>query len=174
MKGEWPRQICVQAITHAHLEITSHWVFDSRDNLALSVWLKTDGSWIRVVGTLAHLTTNRSVPRFWSPAYFAILSWFQCVLRLLRAVPYHRERFLAEPALVLRWVDAKRDWVKEYVLARYFILISWMVDLPLILLNPFNPESDQCQISPAASQEIWHHTVWRTWLFIAYSYEIWL
>ena len=38
-------------------------------------------------------------------------------------------------------------------------------------LNPFTPESDQCQNSPAASQEIWHHTVWRTWLFIAYSDE---
>ena len=36
------------------------------------------------------------------------------------------------------------------------------------------PESDQCQNSPAASQEIWHHTVWRTWLFIAYSDEKWL
>ena len=41
-------------------------------------------------------------------------------------------------------------------------------------LNPFTPESDQCQNSPAASQEIWHHTVWRTWLFIAYSDEKWL
>ena len=28
-------------------------------------------------------------------------------------------------------------------------------------LNPFTPEGDQCQNSPAASQEIWHHTVWR-------------
>ena len=40
--------------------------------------------------------------------------------------------------------------------------------------NPFTPEGDQCQNSPAASQEIWHHTVWRTWLFIAYSDEKWL
>ena len=40
--------------------------------------------------------------------------------------------------------------------------------------NPFTPESNQCQNSPAASQEIWHHTVWRTWLFIAYSDEKWL
>ena len=40
--------------------------------------------------------------------------------------------------------------------------------------NPFTPESDQCQISPAASPEIVHHTVWRTWLFIAYSDERWL
>ena len=39
--------------------------------------------------------------------------------------------------------------------------------------NPFTPESDQCQNSPAASQEIWHHTVRRTWLFIAYSDERW-
>ena len=42
------------------------------------------------------------------------------------------------------------------------------------LVNPFTPESDQCQNSPAASQEIWHHAVWRTWLFIAYSDEKWL
>ena len=43
-----------------------------------------------------------------------------------------------------------------------------------LCLNPFTPESDQCQNSPAASQEIWHHTVWRTWHFIAYSDEKWL
>ena len=43
-----------------------------------------------------------------------------------------------------------------------------------IQYKPFTPESDQCQNSPAASQEIWHHTVWRTWLFIAYSDERWL
>ena len=43
-----------------------------------------------------------------------------------------------------------------------------------LIFNPFTPESDQCQNSPAASQEIWHHTVWRTWLFIAYSDEKWL
>ena len=38
-------------------------------------------------------------------------------------------------------------------------------------INPFTPESDQCQISPAASQEILHHTVRRTWLIMAYSDE---
>ena len=37
--------------------------------------------------------------------------------------------------------------------------------------NPFTPESDQCQISPAASPEILHHTVWITWLFITCSDE---
>ena len=31
-------------------------------------------------------------------------------------------------------------------------------------ITPFTPKSDQCQISPAASPEILHHTVWRTWL----------
>ena len=44
--------------------------------------------------------------------------------------------------------------------------VSWHLTLSLL--------SDQCQNSPAASQEIWHHTVWRTWLFIAYSDEKWL
>ena len=41
-------------------------------------------------------------------------------------------------------------------------------------INPFTPKSDQCQISPVASPEILHHTVWRTWLFLAYSDERWL
>ena len=41
-------------------------------------------------------------------------------------------------------------------------------------LNPFTPESDQCQNSPAALQEIWHHTLWRTRLFVAYLDEKWL
>ena len=43
-----------------------------------------------------------------------------------------------------------------------------------LLFSPFTPQSDQCQISPAASPEILYHTVWRTWLFIAYSDERWL
>ena len=33
-----------------------------------------------------------------------------------------------------------------------------------IALICFTPTSDQCQISPAASPEILHHTVWRPWL----------
>ena len=37
------------------------------------------------------------------------------------------------------------------------------------ILNPFTPKSDQFWISPADSSEILHHTVWRTWFFIAYS-----
>ena len=40
--------------------------------------------------------------------------------------------------------------------------------------NPFTPKSEQFQISSAASPEISHHTVWRTWLFIDYSDERWL
>ena len=40
--------------------------------------------------------------------------------------------------------------------------------------DPFTTKSDQCQISPAFLPEIVHHTVWRTWLFIAYSDERWL
>ena len=42
------------------------------------------------------------------------------------------------------------------------------------IFNPFTPKSDQCQISPAASPIIVHHTVWRTWLFITHSDERWL
>ena len=35
-------------------------------------------------------------------------------------------------------------------------------------------KSDRCKISPAASPVILHHTVWRTWLFIAHSDGRWL
>ena len=42
-----------------------------------------------------------------------------------------------------------------------------------VRFNPFIPKSDQFQISPAASPEILHHTVWRICLFIAYSDERW-
>ena len=42
-------------------------------------------------------------------------------------------------------------------------------DTPPEHVNPFTPKSDQFQISPAASPAILHDTVWRTWLFIAYS-----
>ena len=45
---------------------------------------------------------------------------------------------------------------------------------PPTFLNPFTPKSDQFRICPAAPPEILHHTVWRTWLFIAYSDEEWL
>ena len=38
-------------------------------------------------------------------------------------------------------------------------------------VNPFTPKSDQFQISPPASPEVFHHTVGRTWLFTAYSDE---
>ena len=40
--------------------------------------------------------------------------------------------------------------------------------------NGFTSKSNQFQISPAASQQLLHHTVWRTWLFIAYSDGRWL
>ena len=39
--------------------------------------------------------------------------------------------------------------------------------------TPFIPKNDQCQISPVASPQILHHTVWRTWPYIAYSDQRW-
>ena len=39
--------------------------------------------------------------------------------------------------------------------------------------HQFTPKSDRFQISPAASLNMLHHTVWRIWLFIAYSGEWW-
>ena len=44
-------------------------------------------------------------------------------------------------------------------------------DLAIFSTLAFTPESDQVQISPASSPVIFHHTLWRTWLFLAYSDE---
>ena len=44
----------------------------------------------------------------------------------------------------------------------------------IFLYTPSTPKSDQFHISRAASTPILHHTVWRTWLFMAYSDERWL
>ena len=73
--------------------------------------------------------------------------------------------------------------MKDYILPTlttsliHFSLESWenlLFELGDERVNPFTPKSDQCQISPAASPEILHHTVRRTWLFITYSDEKWL
>ena len=52
------------------------------------------------------------------------------------------------------------DW-KKFCLGKWYILY------------PFTTKSDQFQITPATSPEILHYAVWRTWLFIAYSDELW-
>ena len=69
------------------------------------------------------------------------------------------------------WGRCKRRWLFGHTT---YILLNILREVRLDTCNPFTPESDQCQNSPAASQEIWHHTVRRTWLFIAYSDERWL
>ena len=60
-------------------------------------------------------------------------------------------------AIKLQWqvlqVSAVFDWLGE------------CMDQSSFAFNPFTPESDQCQNSPAASPEILHHTVRRTWHF---------
>ena len=67
-----------------------------------------------------------------------------------------------------------------YVFATYWwsLCYQWLLCLHFIYtlakLIPFIPKSDQYQISPAASPEILHHTVWRAWLSIAYSDARWL
>ena len=57
--------------------------------------------------------------------------------------------------------------------------IGWMINFSIYnmrtnytlissKINPFTPKCDQVQICPAVSPEILHHTVWRTWFFIAH------
>ena len=97
-----------------------------------------------------------------------------------------KESEVAGPRAMQRWMTSssllgcalKRTTVSEQTKMPVFLIISqdcfhkfgsWSSYCSA--LNPFTPESDRCQISPAASPEILHHTVWRTWLFLAYSDE---
>ena len=51
--------------------------------------------------------------------------------------------------------------------------VTRLPSLPLPF-NLFTPKKAEPQISPAASPGILHHTVWRTWLSIAYADGRWL
>ena len=66
----------------------------------------------------------------------------------------------------------------QHILCREALSCSLISSFPIALqtieLWIKAAENDQFQISPAASTEILQHTVWRTWLFIADSYERWL
>ena len=55
-------------------------------------------------------------------------------------------------------------WARNSIKTRQTRMRKW---------EPSTLKSDQFQISPAASPEIYHHTVRRTWLFIAYSDGRW-
>ena len=69
---------------------------------------------------------------------------------------YSSDIIIASP-LGLRMIIGSEGWV---VVVRLF--------------DTFTPKSDQLLTSPAALPAILHHTVWITWLFIAYSGERWL
>ena len=78
-------------------------------------------------------------------------------------IAYSDERWLYNQlSLPHLYISPKRLWVCTF----FSLGFSETV-------NPFTPKNDQFQISPAASLAILHHTVWRTWLFIAYSDERW-
>ena len=51
------------------------------------------------------------------------------------------------------------------------LILGYSLSLQGLQVNPFTPKSDQCQIPPAASPRILHHTVGRTWLVIAYKVD---
>ena len=73
---------------------------------------------------------------------------------------------------------AESSWVLSLVNS-YNVGDRWWLgweNLPVFIdittittVSLFISKSDQVRISPVASPVILHHTVWRTWLFIAYS-----
>ena len=74
---------------------------------------------------------------------------------------YGRVAVANQSAMLFEWVRNSDGQVADHV---------WIYQWPDA--NPFTPESDQSPISPATSPKISHHTVWRTWLFIAYRWKV--
>ena len=68
--------------------------------------------------------------------------------------------FLAKSCANVRILCSNSRWPAHETSRRFVIRF--------LDINPSTPKSDQFQISPAASPVILQHTVWRTWLFIAY------
>ena len=71
------------------------------------------------------------------------------------------------PSVTLQYIIAYIEWQWHM-----FSLILWSV-INIILFTPIRLINFKFPLHPHAP-EIWHHTVWRTWLFIANSDEIWL
>ena len=76
-------------------------------------------------------------------AFYRLLRWKTVILPILTTSPYKHFSFKG-------WANVHFERGNKRV-------------------NTFTPKGDQIQISPVASPVILHHTVWRTWLFIAYS-----
>ena len=76
--------------------------------------------------------------------------------------------------LRLNLLDVEGTFHDMWCLIQLFQFIVLVWNISAIKERPFSRECDQCQISPAASSEILHHTVCRTILFIAYSGGRWL
>ena len=93
------------------------------------------------------------------PAYVAI---YFCVQSLHSTCRHEPTLIPAFFCLVLLETD-----YSLHLCLNVFKLLGWH------WVYPFITKSYQCQISPATSAGILHHTVWRTWLFIAYL-ERWL
>ena len=83
---------------------------------------------------------------------------------------FERENYEMHAFLIRQCFPGKKI-VVVLTLFVYFPMCEEYVWMSAGHLNPLTPKSDQLQISPAASPEILHHIVWRTWLFIAYSDE---
>ena len=107
----------------------------------------------------------------------------------LRFAFFHRgNNNKLEQLIMIIGLSESYKWLQNWTTTKesHFLITSMTTDQHQMTWNlitmsvtisenyPFTPESDERQNSPAASQEIWHHTVWRTWLFIAYSDEKWL
>ena len=108
------------------------------------------------------------------PEYFKFLLYCLCCFE------YSQVRFLLTMdrpshlfhAFAKSPLEAKVSWWSSNLSPHPWA--SVMIVMPYASVYPFTPKSDQFRISPAASPEIWHQTVWRTWLFIAHSAERWL
>ena len=127
--------------------------------------------------------------RMITPIPFLRLSRLERTLGRRLDYPSSHPTFYSWFGAYMKWIYQKPAWSRQKSTVRHYCIslairaiwksngwnrkrdIDWW---SFLHLNEFHFRSGQFQISLVASPEIWHHTVWRTWLFIVYSDERWL
>ena len=137
-------------------------------------------SWtVKQQRALVRQNSAESTQRYRQSSHVGPLSWAGCQMTPAQCTRYPTRIFCALvwaywDVTTLHLLKGRGLWIFSAALCRAPVDNGLSKAKGSPCINPFTPKSDHLQNSPAASAEILHHTVWRTWLFIADSDERWL
>ena len=118
---------------------------------------------------LCSLTSNITSNSMRNLAFHSLLRWKMIMLPILITSPIHFS--LGRLGECSFWTWEWKGQPNEYKLCQKICVHV----LQYVLQQPYYSctKGDQIQLSPTASPDILHHTVWGIWLFMAYSDKRW-